>query len=75
MILHSVLLTLYFFEVCPNIGYTFTYKGGSFIRATNRFLDLTIMEVILQLFICFICITMGSDECLRKYKLTLDVNM
>jgi hypothetical protein len=75
MILHSVLLALYFLEVCPNLGYTFTYRGGSFFRATNRLIELTVLEVILQLFICFICITMGSDEYLRKYKLTLYVIM
>ena len=33
------------------------------------------MEVIVQLFICFICITMGSDKQIRKLNITLDLTI
>ncbi len=33
------------------------------------------MEVIVQLFICLLCLTVGSDKQLRKFILTLDVTI
>ncbi len=33
------------------------------------------MDVIVQLFICLLCLTMGSDKQLRKFILTLDVTI
>ena len=33
------------------------------------------MDVIVQLAICFICLTMGSDKQLRKFVMTLDVTI
>ncbi len=31
------------------------------------------VDVIVELMICYICVTMGSDERLRKFKMTLDM--
>ncbi len=33
---------------------------------------VTVVDLIVQLMICFICLTMGSHENLRKFRLTLD---
>ncbi len=33
------------------------------------------MELTVQLFICLLCLTMGSDKQLRKFILTLDVTI
>jgi hypothetical protein len=32
------------------------------------------VDVTVQLMICLICMTMGSDERLRKFKMTLDLS-
>lgn len=33
---------------------------------------MTAVDVIVQLAICFICLTMGSSEKLRRFKMTLE---
>ena len=36
---------------------------------------VTASDVILQLMICFVCLTMGSHEHLRKFIMTVDLSL
>ncbi len=71
MILHGVLLTAQFLltvveALVPYIP--FFLKWSNIIA-----IILTSVDVIVQLLICFICVTVGSDVRLRKFKMTLDM--
>ena len=43
-------------------------------RNSLYYIVLTITDMILQLTICYICLTMGSNAQLRKFRVTLEVN-
>ena len=71
MILHCVLLTLQNLVV-------FVWAFDPYIpilinRSNLIYIVLTGIDVIVQLMICFICVTMGSHINLRKFKITLDI--
>ncbi len=73
LILHSVLITL-------NFGAVVTYGwdlglGDSKIRRDRLFLMASVSDTIVQLFICLLCLTMGSDKKLRKFIMTVDVTI
>ena len=71
MILHSAVLILQSFAaVLTALSYT--------NLLTNKwqiiFIVQTFVDMIVQLVICYICLTMGSSVQLRKFKMTLDVS-
>ncbi len=71
MLIHSVLLALQsFVAVISTLSYYFAvlYNHESLIN-----IFLLGVNVIGQIMICYICVTMGSDVRLRKFKMTLDM--
>ncbi len=71
MILHSLLLTL---QSLVTVVYALLpYIPVLFGRAALINIVVTAVDLIVQLLICYICLTMGSQPQLRKFQLTLDV--
>ncbi len=71
MILHGVLLTLQ--SLSTIVETLVPYLPVLYNRDILIIIVLTALDVIVQLMICFICVTIGSDERLRKIKMTLDM--
>ncbi len=71
MILHAVLVTLQsFVTVLTSI---YPYIGVLYQKQDLIGLILIVIDVIVQLMICYICLTVGSHEHLRKIQITLDM--
>ena len=70
MILHAILLTIQ--SLASLLAATYPYIPLLAAQTIIIDITLTVVEVIVQLMICFICLTMGSHEHLRKFKMTLD---
>jgi hypothetical protein len=69
MILHSVLLILQgFVAIFQAIEPFILLSYGSMITIV-----VTAVDLIVQLMICYICLTMGSHVQLRKFQMTLDM--
>ncbi len=71
MIIHSLLLTLHsfvaiVFALVPYIPVFFNHSSLISVVAT-------IVDMIVQLMICYICLTMSSHVHLRKFQMTLDL--
>ena len=64
MILHAILVTLLSFATVLNSIYP--YIGVLYQRQDLIGLILIVIDVIVQLMICYICLTIGSHENLRK---------
>ena len=71
MILHSLLLILQSLVAVLNALIPYTPVFLNHAALTTNF--ETALDLILQLMICYICITMGSHDNLCKFKITLDL--
>ena len=69
MILHGLLLTL---QSLVSVFYTLApYIPALYNRWQLINIVLIAVDVIVQIVICYICVTMGSNVYLRKFKMTL----
>ncbi len=71
MILHSILLTLQSLVTLFN-GFE-PFIQFLFSHAVLINVVMTAVDLIVQLMICYICLTMGSHVQLRLYQMTLDM--
>jgi hypothetical protein len=72
MILHSALLILQNF-VTVFAGLVIYSKALNSHRALINIIVL-VVDLIVQLMICYICLSMGCQRHLREFKMTLDLN-
>jgi hypothetical protein len=72
MTLHAAILSLQ--SLVTIINSLLPYIPFLYNRQYIINIILVAVEVLVQLAICFICLTMGSHEFLRKFKLTLDLS-
>jgi hypothetical protein len=70
MIVHSILLLFQSFVAIIYAILTFGLLKNWF-TPINIF--VTAVDILVQIAICFICLTMGSSEKIRKFKMTLDL--
>ncbi len=71
MIIHTLLLALQSLVVIVNtlVPYIqFFYNHAHLIT-----IIVTVVDLIVQLMICYICLSMGSHAYLRKFQITLDL--
>ena len=72
MILHSILLTLQ--TVVVVFAALIPFKKVLLSNSFSINFTITIVDLIVQMMVSYICYTMGSSVYLRKFQMTLDVS-
>jgi hypothetical protein len=71
MIIHSLLLTLQ--SLAAVFGTLLPYIKVFYTNSVLITIVVTAVDLIVQLMICYICLTMGSHIHLRNFQMTLDL--